>query len=130
MTAEIVWITEAVVLAIHDEQLSQHGGAAGLRDAGLLQSALARPKQRAAYSNPDLAELASLHALAIAQNHPFIDGNKRTCLVAMELFLVLNGQELAASDADAVLAILAMAAGTISDDDFIAWVRRHAVAQG
>ena len=130
MTAKIVWITEAVVLAIHDEQLAQHRGATGLRDGGLLQSALARPRQPCAYAAPDLAELAALHGLAIAQNHPFIDGNKRTALVALELFLALNGHSLAASDADAVLAVLAMAAGTISDDDFIAWVRRHAVARG
>ena len=130
MTAEIVWITEAVILAVHDEQLAQHGGATGLRDAGLLQSALARPRQRAAYAAPDLAELAALHGLAIAQNHPFIDGNKRTALVALELFLALNGHRLGASDADAVLAVLAMAAGTLSDDDFIAWVRRHAIARG
>lgn len=130
MTAKIVWITEAVVLAIHDEQLAQHGGATGLRDGGLLQSALARPRQRGAYAAPDLAELAALHGLAIAQNNPFIDGNKRTALVALELFLALNGHSLAASDADAVLAVLAMATGTISDDDFIAWARRHAVARG
>ena len=129
MTAKIVWITEAVVLAIHDEQLAQHGGATGLRDGGLLQSALARPKQRATYTAPDIAEMAALHGLAIAQNHPFVDGNKRTALVALELFLALNGHSLAASDADAVLAVLAMAAGTISDDDFITWVRRHAVAR-
>lgn len=130
MTGEVVWITEAVILAVHDEQLAQHGGATGLRDAGLLQSALARPRQRAAYAAPDLAELAALHGLAIAQNHPFIDGNKRTALVALELFLALNGHRLGASDADAVLAVLAMAAGTLSDDDFIAWVRRHAIARG
>ena len=130
MTAKIVWITEAVVLAIHDEQLAQHGGATGLRDVGLLKSALARPRQPATYAHPDLAELAALHGLAIAQNHPFIEGNKRTALVALELFLALNGYNLGASDADAVLAVLAMAAGTISDDDFIAWVRRHAVARG
>ena len=130
MTGEVVWITEAVIPAVHDEQLAQHGGATGLRDAGLLQSALARPRQRAAYAAPDLAELAALHGLAIAQNHPFIDGNKRTALVALELFLALNGHRLGASDADAVLAVLAMAAGTLSDDDFIAWVRRHAIARG
>ena len=126
----IVWITEAVILAIHDEQLAHHGGATGLRDAGLLQSALAWPKQRVAYADPDMAELAALHGLAIAQNPPFIDGNKRTALVALELFLALNGHSLGASDADAVLAVLAMAAGTISDDDFIDWVRRHAMARG
>lgn len=125
MTAAIVWIADAVILAIHDEQLAQHGGAAGVRDAGLLESAMARPRQRVAYADPDLAELAALHALAIARNHPFIDGNKRTALVALELFLALNGKALAASDADAVLAVLAMAAGSLSDDDFIAWVRRH-----
>jgi death-on-curing protein len=125
VTAAIVWIADAVILAIHDEQLAQHGGAAGVRDAGLLESAMARPRQRVAYADPDLAELAALHALAIARNHPFIDGNKRTALVALELFLALNGKALAASDADAVLAVLAMAAGSLSDDDFIAWVRRH-----
>jgi death-on-curing protein len=125
VTAAIVWIADAVILAIHDEQLAQHGGAAGVRDAGLLESAMARPRQRVAYADPDLAKLAALHALAIARNHPFIDGNKRTALVALELFLALNGKALAASDADAVLAVLAMAAGSLSDDDFIAWVRRH-----
>lgn len=101
-----------------------------MRDAGLLKSALARPRQRAAYADHDLAEWAALHGLAIAQKHPFIDGNKRTALVALELFLALNGHDLGASDADAALAVLAMAAGTLSDDDFIAWVRRHAMARG
>lgn len=125
MTPAIVWITDAVILAIHDEQLAQHGGATGVRDAGLLQSAMARPRQRAAYADSDLVELGALYALAIARNHPFIGGNKRTALVALELFLALNGQALTASDAEAVLAVLAMAAGSLSDDDFIAWVRRH-----
>ncbi len=125
-----VWIATAVILAIHDEQLAAHGGASGLRDAGLLDSALARPRNRAEYGTPDLAERGALHALAIAQNHPFIDGNKRTAYVAMELFLALNGARFIAVDADAVLTTLAMAAGDLSDADFTAWVRRHAVPRG
>ena len=125
-----VWIALQIVLAIHDEQLAAHGGATGLRDAGLLESALARPRNRAEYGSPDIAELAALHALAIAQNHPFIDGNKRTAYVALELFLALNGHSFMATDADAVLTMLAMAAGDLDDDAFIAWTRRHAVSRG
>lgn len=129
MTQPIVWITVSVILAIHDEQLAQHGGATGLRDAGGLASALARPRNRLEYDKPDIAELAALHALAIVKNRPFIDGNKRTGYVALELFVALNGHVFDVSDADAVLMTLAMAAGTMSDADFIAWVRRHAIAR-
>ena len=125
-----IWINFPIILAIHDEQLAAHGGATGLRDMGLLESALARPRNRAEYGTPDTAELAALHALAIAQNHPFIDGNKRTAYVALELFLILNGHAFAATDADAVLTMLAMAAGDMDDDAFIAWTRRYAVPRG
>ena len=118
-----VWLSHELVLAIHDEQLAVHGGSPGNRDDGLLQSALARPLNRANYEEPDIIELAALYAIAIARNHPFIDGNKRTAYVAMETFLILNGCRLPASDAEAVVAMLAMAAAELSDDAFIRWVR-------
>lgn len=125
-----LWISLPVILAIHDEQVAAHGGATGVRDAGLLEGALARPRNHVAYGTPDIAELAALYALAIVRNHPFIDGNKRTGFVALELFLALNGHDFMASDADVVLTMLAMAGGDISDDIFIAWTRRHAAARG
>lgn len=82
-----VWLTRDHMLAVHDEQIAEHGGAPGIRDIGLLDSALARPRNRAGYGTPDLAELGALYALAIARNHPFVDGNKRTAYVALEFFL-------------------------------------------
>lgn len=123
-----VWLSRELVLAIHDEQIAEHGGAAGLRDSGLLDSALARPLNRASYNEPDIAELAGLYALAIARNHPFIDGNRRTAYVALETFLALNGYRFPASDVEATITTLQMAAGDIDDETFLAWVRRHAVA--
>jgi death-on-curing protein len=118
-----VWLGRKLILAIHDEQLAQHGGALGVRDDGLLDSALARPLNRAGYGDPDVAELAAVYAIAIARNHPFLDGNKRTAYVALETFLALNGCALPVSDADAVVATLAMAAGEMNDEEFTAWVR-------
>jgi death-on-curing protein len=120
-----VWLSRRIVLAIHDEQLAEHGGAMGVRDEGLLESALARPLNRASYGDPDTAELAALYAIAIARNHPFIDGNKRTGYVALETFLALNGCEFPVSDHDAVIATLAMASGSMPDDDFTLWVRNN-----
>jgi death-on-curing protein len=120
-----LWLSRELILAIHDEQLAEHGGSAGLRDPGLLDSALARPLNRAGYGEPDSAELAAVYALAIAQNHPFIDGNKRTAFVALELFLRLNGCLLTVDDAEAVVMMLAVAAGELPDDEFVAWVRLH-----
>lgn len=120
------WLDRRLILAIHDEQLAEHGGAAGVRDQGLLESALARPANHAAYTNAGVPELAAIYALAIARNHPFVDGNKRTAYVALELFLAMNDHVLVASDADAVVAMLAMASGEMADTDFIAWVRDHA----
>jgi death-on-curing protein len=122
-----VWLSRELILAIHDEQLAEHGGSAGLRDAGLLDSALARPLNRAGYADPDIAELAAVYALGIAQNHPFIDGNKRTAFIALELFLHLNGWIFAAGDAEAVVTMLAMAAGELPDNEFTAWVRLHTI---
>jgi death-on-curing protein len=124
-----VWLSEQLILAIHDEQLAEHGGSPGLRDPGLLDSALARPLNRAGYGEPDTAELAALYALAIARNHPFIDGNKRTAFVALELFLRLNGCRFTAGDADAVVTTLAMAAGELPDAEFTAWVRLYTTQQ-
>jgi death-on-curing protein len=121
-----VWLSREIVLAIHDEQLAEHGGATGLRDAGLLESALARPLNHASYAEPDIAELAALYALGV-RNHPFVDGNKRTGYVALETFLELNGALFPVSDAEAVIAMLQFAASDTTDDEFIAWVRSHAV---
>ena len=123
-----VWLSRKLVQAIHDEQLAEHGGAPGLRDAGLLESALARPLNRAGYGDPDIAELAAVYAIGLIGNHPFIDGNKRTAYVALETFLALNGLRFPATDADAVITTLRLAAGDIPDADFIAWVRAHAAA--
>jgi len=120
-----IWLTRDVILAIHDEQLAEHGGSTGLRDAGLLDSALARPLNRAGYGEPDIAELAAVYALGIVQNHPFVDGNKRTAFVALELFLRLNGWVFTVSDAEAVVMMLALAAGELPDDEFTPWVRLH-----
>ncbi len=117
-----VWLTRELLLAVHDEQIAEHGGAPGIRDLGLLESALARPRNHAAHGAPGIAELAALYALGIARNHPFVDGNKRTSFVALETFLALNGLELIASDADATIMMLEMTAGTITDAAFIAWV--------
>jgi death on curing protein len=115
----------SVVRAVHDEQLAEHGGAPGTRDEGLLESALARPRHLAAYEEPDAAALAAAYGYGIARNHTFVDGNKRTAFVAVELFLAINGLELAADDAACVLTMLAVAAGDLSEDDFAAWIRTH-----
>jgi death-on-curing protein len=125
-----VWLSSQLVLAIHDEQLAEHGGSTGLRDAGLLDSALARPLNRAGYGEPDSSELAAVYALGIARNHPFVDGNKRTAFVALELFLRLNGCVFTVGDAEAVVMMLAMAAGELPDDEFIAWVRVYTEPEG
>jgi death-on-curing protein len=120
-----VWLDPAVMRAVHDEQILEHGGPPGTRDDGLLQSALARPRQLASYGTPDVASLAAAYGHVIARNHPFVDGNKRTAFVAVELFLDLNGHELAACDADCVTAMLQLAAGDWSEETFADWIRRH-----
>jgi death-on-curing protein len=120
------WIERSVVLAIHNEQLVEHGGAAGIRDAGLLDSALARPLNRAAYENPDAADLAASYGFGIARNQPFIDGNKRSAFVVLELFLAINGYVLKADDANCVLTMLALAAGELDEPALAAWIRANA----
>ena len=119
------WLNAGVLQAVHLEQLAEHGGGAGTRDEGLFESALARPQNLALYGNPDVFELAAAHAIGIAKNHPFIDGNKRTAYVAMELFLVLNGFELIADDANATLSMISVAAGDIDEPTLAQWLREQ-----
>lgn len=116
------WVLEEVVLAIHDEQIAEHGGLAGLRDRSLLLSALARPQHLATYGQPDAADLAASYAMGIARNHPFLDGNKRTALVvAAGLFLPLNGYKLATSDGEIVRIMLSVADGSITEESLASW---------
>jgi death on curing protein len=119
------WLDPAVILAVHDAQLAEHGGGAGVRDKALLESALAKPLNLASYEDPDVAALAAAYGYGISRNHPFLDGNKRTAFVAVELFLHLNGHALKASDADCVMVMLKAAAGEISEADFAQWLRRN-----
>ena len=122
-----VWIGREVVLAIHDEQLAEHGGQPGVRDRGLLESAMARPQDQFAYGEQSIARLAASYAFGISRNHPFLDGNKRTSLVVAELFLDLNGLELTASDAECVTTFLQLAAGEITDAELAEWIASHCV---
>ncbi len=122
---EIVWIDLPEILAVHARQLDEHGGASGLRDRDLPESALARPRQRHAYGDPDVFDLAAAYTAAIIANHPFVDGNKRTGFVVGILFLELNGPTLTASEADATQAVLALAAGNINEEQFAIWLRTN-----
>ena len=123
---EIVWVLDEVVLAVHDEQLAEHGGLSGIRDQGAVESALARPRNLAAYEAcDDLARLAAAYAYGIVKNHGFADGNKRTALVIADLFLMLNGYELISSPADNVLTILGVAGGAISEEELTVWIRNN-----
>jgi len=121
------WIDHALVLAIHDRQLAEHGGAEGVRDDGLLESALARPQQMLACAGPapDLADLAAALAHGLARNHPFVDGNKRTAYVVCRTFPALNGAGLAADAEDKYQTFLALADGRLSAEAFAAWLREH-----
>ena len=122
---EPVWIELAVVLAIHDEQLAEHGGQSGVRDRGLLESALAKPRNQFSYGESSLTRLAASYAFGISRNHPFLDGNKRTSLVVAELFLMLNGLELVASDAECITTFLALAAGELTEDELANWIAEN-----
>jgi death-on-curing protein len=121
----VTWIDMHLVLAIHDRQLAEHGGIAGVRDTALLESALARPQQRHAYGDPppDLADLAASLAYGLARNHPFLDGNKRTAAVVCETFIELNAFTLVATDLELFPVYLDLAAGKLGEDDFAAWLR-------
>jgi death on curing protein len=119
------WLEEDVVFAIHDEQIAEHGGLAGVRESALLLSALARPQHLANYEKPDLARLAASYAVGIARNHPFLDGNKRTAFVVAGVFLLLNGYELVAGNSEKVRVMLSVADGTISEPKLAAWLRAN-----
>jgi death-on-curing protein len=120
-----IWIEAELVLAIHDRQLVEHGGAAGLRDEALLHSALGRPMNQFAHESADVVELAAKYTAGIVQNHPFVDGNKRTGFVVGILFLELNGYRFAASEEAAAQAILELAAGTMDERAFCEFVRAN-----
>ena len=124
---KIVWLLEETLTAIHHRQIAEHGGNEGLRDEGLLLSALARPQNLLAYGEPapDLASLAAAYAYGIARNHPFVDGNKRTALVAARTFLILNGVDLEATQDDKVLTFLNLAEGAISEEELADWIRKR-----
>lgn len=122
-----IWIGIDLALALHDRQLAEHGGPAGIRDAGLLESALARPVNLAAYGDPDAAALAASYAFGIARNHAFIDGNKRTAWVLARLFLKANGVEIEFDKADAIRAVMALAAGELSEEELAQWFRDRIV---
>lgn len=123
----IVWISRALAIAIHERQLAEHGGGTGVRDEGLLDSALARPQQLHAYGDPppDLAALAASLAYGLARNHPFVDGNKRTAAVACETFVMLNGAVLEVDDLTLYPVYLALAEGRLAEEEFADWLRRH-----
>jgi death-on-curing protein len=123
------WLPKDLVLAVHDRQLAEHGGAAGVRDEGLLESALARARNLYAYGESDIATLAGAYAFGIARNHPFVDGNKRTAFVACELFLAANGRELIASDEECLAMMLSLAASEIGEAEFAAWLRENVRAR-
>jgi death-on-curing protein len=120
-----VWLNAQVMRAVHEEQLAEHGGGSGVRDEGLFESAMSRALNLAADGSPDVAALAAAYGFGLARNHPFVDGNKRTAFVAMELFLALNGRQLVADDASCVLTMLALAAGDLSEEEFAQWLRAH-----
>lgn len=123
--AEPVWLRLNALKALHNEQLAEHGGAAGVRDEGLLESAMARPLNLAAYGNPDLFELAAAYAYGIIKNHPFIDGNKRAGFQAAATFLLLNREVLTASDQSVVEMVLGLAAGEVSEAEFAVWLKAN-----
>ena len=128
MSDDWAWVSEEVALAIHNEQIARHGGAEGVRDQAMLQSAMARPQNLAAYGEPDVAALAAAYAYGIARNHPFVDGNKRTAAVVGGIFAMLNGYLSDASDAELVVAFLALASGELREEELADWYRGHLAA--
>jgi len=126
MQREPVWISAELALAIHDRQLAEHGGPAGLRDRGMLESALARPRQLLAYGNDvDIPSLAAAYAVGIARNHPFVDGNKRTAYVVCRTFLVLNGWDMVGELGERYPIFLGVADGSLDEEQLAAWLREH-----
>lgn len=128
--ADWIWVRQDVVLALHDEQIAEHGGLSGLRDAALLESALARPLNLTAYGDPDAADLAAAYAYGLARIHPFADGNKRSAAVVALTSLLLNDIVFEISEAELVVMTLALAAGDLSEDEVARWFRDHMTARG
>ncbi len=124
---EPLWVERDLVLALHEEMIAEHGGHAGVRDEGLLESALARPRQLLAYGDPGLFELAAAYAFGIVRNHPFIDGNKRAGLAAADVFLQLNGFEIVVDEVQAVVVFQDLAAGEIDEAVLAKWIEANAV---
>ena len=124
------WIDKRALIFLHSESLAEHGGPEGIRDEGLLESALARPQNLLAYGEPDLAALAAAYGVGVAKNHPFVDGNKRAAFLAVGLFLALNGQRLTATQVEATQAILAVASGDLDEPAFAQWLREHSAPRG
>jgi death on curing protein len=127
--SEPTWLDIEAVLIVHDEQLVEHGGAAGVRDIGLLESALARPRNACSYGQGDLVALAALYASGIMRNHPFVDGNKRAGFLAAYMFLDVNGSELVADEGEVVVQCLALAASEIDEEAFAAWLQDNVRAR-
>ena len=125
---EPVWLDATVALAIHDRQLAEHGGGVGVRDDGMLESALTRPLNQWSYGVDDRCALAAAYAFGVAKNHPFIDGNKRTAWVLARLFLALNGVTLSFTPDEAIATVLALAAGELTEEEMADWFRGHLVA--
>ncbi len=125
MTTEPKWLGVEAVLVMHEEQLAEHGGAVGVRDLGLLDSALARPRNAWSYGESDLVALAALYAAGVMRNHPFVDGNKRTGFLAAYAFLYVNGLEIVADEAEVIVQCLSLAASEIDDAEFAAWLREN-----
>ena len=121
------WVDKRALLLLHDESLAEQGGTSGLRDEGLLDSALARPQNRAVYESPDIAALAASYGVGVANNHAFIDGNKRVAFLCVGLFLAINGWRLKTTQLEATSAMLAVAAGELDEAAFAEWLRRHIV---
>ena len=124
---EIVWLLEETIIAIHQRQIAEHGGGEGLRDEGLLSSALARPRNIFAYDQPppDLASLAAAYAYGLARNHPFVDGNKRPALIAARTFLLLNGTNLEAGQDEKFLTFQRLAEGSLTEEELAKWIRER-----
>ncbi|NIM40740.1 MAG: type II toxin-antitoxin system death-on-curing family toxin [Hydrogenophaga sp.] len=119
------WVDRSALVLLHDESLAEHGGRAGIRDEGLLESALGRARNLASYGSPDVADLAASYALGLAKNHAFVDGNKRAAFLAMGLFLYLNGYRLVATQAEATLTMLGVADGSVPEPALAEWIRRN-----
>ena len=121
------WLLDGVVIAIHDEQIAVHGGIPGIRDDGLLSSALARPKHKADYGDPIVFDVAAAYAYSIIRDHPFVDGNKRTGFLVAYVFLNINGWELRSSEVEAVNVVIDLAAGKMDEPSFSDWLKNKSV---